>query len=153
MSERTIILANPAVQSNAIMVIRNLPTDGSMEIAIRPCRKVRSTSQNSLMWGARLRDIAQQAWVNGRQFSEDCWHEFLKGEYLPEGTEPNIAELVKDPATYKKWDWMPDGSRRLAGSTTRLTKKGMTQYMTQCEAYAAQELGVMFSADRMGEEP
>ena len=148
MSERTIILANPAVQSNAIMVVRNLPTDGTIEIAIRPRRKTRSPSQNALMWGARLRDISQQAWVQGRQFSEDCWHEFLKAEYLPEGDEPNIAELVKDPAKYHKWEWMPDGSRRLSGSTTQLTTRGMVMYMTQVEAYAAQDLGVMFSADR-----
>lgn len=148
MSERVIILANPAVQSNAIMVIRNLPTDGSVEIAIRPRRKVRSLSQNALMWGARLKEISEQAWVSGMQFSEDSWHEYLKIEYLPTGTEPDIANLVKNPDTYKKWDWLPDGKRRLCGSTTQLTAYGMTQYMTQCEAFASTELGVMFSADR-----
>lgn len=149
MSERVIPLLSDAVKSNAIMVIRNLPTDGSMELAIRPRRKVRSPSQNALMWGARLKNIATQAWVNGRQFSEDTWHEYLKEQYLPEGTEQNISELVKDAGKYLKWDFKPDGSRRLCGSTTQLTTKGMTLYMTQCEAFAAQELGVMFSADRV----
>lgn len=148
MTERVIILANPAVQSNAVLVIRNLPVDGSVEIAIRPRRKARSASQNALMWGARLRDISEQAWVQGKQFSEDAWHEYLKAEHLPEGDEPNIAELVKDPTKYHKWEWLPDGSRRLAGSTTHLTTKGMTLYMTQVEAYCAGELGVLFSADK-----
>lgn len=149
MTERVIQLRNDAVKSNAIMVIRNLPVDGSMEIAIRPLRKVRSTSQNALMWGSRLKDIATQAWVNGRQFSDDTWHEYLKEQFLPEGNELNLVELVKDADKYRKWEFKPDGGRRLCGSTTQLTTKGMTLYMTQCESYAAQELGVMFSADRV----
>lgn len=149
-TERTIILINPVVASNAIMVIRNLPTDGTMELAIRPRRKARSENQNRLMWGARLKEISEQAWVAGKQFSSETWHEYLKSQYLPEGDEPNIEELVKDADKYQKWAWMPDGSRRLAGSTTQLTTKGMTQYMTQVESYCAGELGVQFSADRMG---
>lgn len=147
MTERVIILANPAVQSNAVLVIRNLPTDSSMEIAIRPRSKARSTSQNALMWGARLKDISSQAWVQGKQYSEDAWHEYLKSKFLPFGDEPDLAELVKDTDKYHKWEWLPDGSRRLAGSTTQLTTKGMTQYMMQVEAYCATELGVQFSAD------
>lgn len=150
MSERTIILINPAVQSNCIMVIRNLPTDGSMEVAIRPRRKARSNSQNALFWAARLRDISEQAWVAGKQYSAEIWHEYFKKTSLPEGDEPNIAELVKDPSTYRKWDWLPDGSVNLVGSTTQLTTKGMTQYMTAVEAHCATELGVQFSADRVG---
>lgn len=145
--ERVIILANPAVLSNAILTLRGLPTDGSMEIAIRKARKARTAAQNRLMWGAVLRDISEQAWIEGRQFSADTWHEFLKREFLPEGDEPNIAELVKDHKTWKKWEWMPDGDRRCIGSSTKLTKRGMILYQEKIEAYAATELGVMFSAD------
>lgn len=148
MSERVIILTNPAVQSNAVMVIRNLPTDSSMEIAIRPRKKVRSNSQNSLFWAARLRDISDQAWIDGKQYSAEIWHEYFKKKHLPEGDEPNISELVKDPAKYHKWAWLPDGSISLAGSTTQLTTKGMMLYMTQVEAFCATELGVQFSSDR-----
>src|SRR3990172_2004590 len=87
MSERVIILIGPAVASNAIMVIRNLPVDGSMEIAIRPRKKLRTNQQNHLWWGYRLKEISEQVWVNGKQFSADVWHEHMKREYLPEGNE------------------------------------------------------------------
>lgn len=150
--ERVIVLANNAVLSSAIVAMRGLPTDGSMELAIRKARKVRTEPQNRRMWGAILRDIARQAWVQGRQFSEDTWHYYIKCEFLPEGDEPNITELVKDPANWQKWELMPDGDRRCIGSTTKLTKRGMVQYQERVEAYATQELGVMFSADARFEQ-
>jgi len=147
MSERVIILTSPAVASNAIMVIRNLPVDGTMEIALRPRTKLRSNRQNGLMWGARLKEISEQAWVSGKQFSADVWHEHLKREYLPEGNEPDFDKLVMKG--YIKWAWLPNGERDCIGSTTKLTTLGMTRYMEACEAFCAVELGVRFSADRM----
>lgn len=149
MSEQVIILDGQSAKESAYKRIENMPMDGSMEIAFRPRKRVRTASQNALMWGARLKDISQQAWITGKQFSEDAWHEYLKREYLPEGDELNIVLLVKNPEKYQKWEFLPDGSKRLKGSTTELTTKGMTHYMEQCEAFAAQELGVRFSADRM----
>jgi len=148
---RLIILSGEKQLRAAIITLNNLPLDGSKQIEIKDYAKVRSIPQNSRLWGAVLRDVAEQAWVGGRQFSADTWHYFLKCEYLPEGDEENLAELVKNPAEWAKWEWMPDGDRRCVGSTTKLTKKGMMIYQTAVEAYAVTELGVMFSADaRMG---
>lgn len=149
MSEQTIILTGTVQRESAHKRIDGLPLDGSMEVAFRPRKRARSPSQNALMWGARLKEISEQAWVAGKQFSADTWHEFLKREYLPEGNEEDFARLVKNPDTYRKWDWLPNGERRLAGSTTELTTLGMTRYMEQVEAYCAQELGVQFSSERL----
>ena len=148
--ERIIVLHNESVRSSAVLILRGLPVDSSMEIVIREARKVRSESQNSRMWAALMRDISEQSWVSGRQYSPDCWHIFFKNTMLPEGDETDIAEIVKNPAEWKKWEYMPDGDRRCVGSTTKLTKKGMMIYQTKVEAYAVQELGVRFSAREYG---
>ena len=147
MKEQVIVLHGSQYKLAAQSRIGGLPIDGSFEVVIRPHTQTRSQSQNSLMWGARYRDIESQAWVSGRQFSADCWHEFSKSRFLPEGDEPNIAELVRPG--YVKWEMKPDGTMRCIGSTTKLTKKGMSEYMTKFEAFFAGELGVLFSADRI----
>ena len=146
MREQVIILNGSQSKLAAQARISGMPIDGSFEIAIRPHTKARSLSQNALMWGARYRDIAEQAWVDGRRFSAEAWHEHAKQQFLPEGDESNIDELVKDG--YQKWEMLPDGSMKCIGSTTKLTKKGMSEYMLNFEAFFAGELGVLFSADR-----
>lgn len=145
MTDQIIRLVGTSQRDSLLRIVQNLPLDGSMECCIRPVRKVRSLPQNALMWAARLKDISQQAWVDGRQFSEEVWHEHLKREYLPEGDEEDLGKLVKDPEKYRKWAILPSGERDLVGSTTQLTKYGFSQYMMQVEAWAAQELGVRFT--------
>lgn len=101
-----------------------------------------SDEQRAMMW-LRLKDISEQAWFNGRQYSEKVWHEYFKELYLPEEDGP--SELCLDG--YKKWDYKPDGTRILVGSTERLTKMGKAMYTAQIEAFGASELGVRFSAN------
>ena len=66
-------------------MIRNAPVDPERpnEVVLREEKKTRKQDQNSLMWAGPLRDIAEQAWVSGRQFGPEVWHEFYKREYLP----------------------------------------------------------------------
>ena len=144
-AQRVFVFNSAAVQSNCIMLLRNLPVDGSVEIVIRKASKVRSPDQNSAMWAGPLRDIEEQAWVSGKQFKADVWHEHFKREFLPEGDEEDFDRLVK--LGYRKWDYTPKGDRVLVGSTTQLTMRGMAQYMTKLEAYAQQELGVQLSVN------
>lgn len=130
-----------------VNLIPNLPIDSEnpLEIIIREPVKVRGLDQNAMMWAGPLADIAAQAWVCGRQYSAEIWHEQFKREYLPEEDAPDLGELVKDPFVWRKWDWMPNGDRVLTGSTTQLTKKGFSQYIEQIEAFGS-SLGVQFSA-------
>ncbi len=147
MNIQTIALHNEYSRSCAMKILGNLPVDDTIEIVIQPRKQKRSNAQNALFWGARLKEISEQAWVGGKQFSSDVWHEHLKREYLPEGHEEDFERMVRKG--YVKWEFLPNGERQMVGSTTQLTTYGMTVYMTKCESYAAQELGVRFSADRM----
>lgn len=147
---RQFFLRTDTQTATLLALVPHLPLDqdNPLEVVIREKAKVRGMDQNALMWVGPLADIAAQAWVGGRQFSAEVWHEQFKREYLPEEDDPDLGELVKDPFTWRKWDWTPNGDRVLIGSTTQLTKKGFSQYLTQVEAFGA-SLGVQFGARRM----
>lgn len=113
-----------------------------IELILREEQKARKPDQNALMWVGPLADIAEQAYVNGRTYSAEVWHEQFKREYLPEEFD---EELTKDG--YQKWAITPKGDRVLIGSTTQLTVKGFALYLQQVEAFGA-SLGVMFHEHR-----
>lgn len=138
---RPFLLRDEAVRDNLIRVIQNLPLDADhpLEIVIDERRPTRKQTQNSYLWAGPLKDIAEQAWIDGKQFSAEVLHEFLKRELLPEEFDP---ELVKDD--YQKWRYDPKGNRILVGSTTDLTVKGFNLYLEQVTAFGA-ALGVNFS--------
>lgn len=123
--------------------IRGMPLGWTIHAT--PEQGERTPSQNSRMWADALRTIAEQAWVDGRQYAECVWHEYLKRAFLPEDNDPELALLVRRPAKWRKWAVMPGGERVCVGSTTGLTKAGMARYMEQVYAHAA-ENGVLFEA-------
>lgn len=128
---------------NASAMLHNLPLDGSMECILRPYKKPSSNEQRKRMFGYIVGEIASQGWLEGRQFSVEVWHEYLKAKFLPESFQEGITL-----DGYHKYLEMPDGSLKMVGSTTMLTARGHGNYITECEAWAAQELGVRFSAER-----
>jgi hypothetical protein len=142
MKKQTYRLINPAVRMNMLAYINNLPMDGSMEVVIQPYKKPRTSDQNSMAWAGTLADIAEQAWVCGKQFDKETWHYELKRQFLPEGNEQDFEKLVLKG--YRKWLETPTGERAMVGSTTKLTTLGFSRYLDQVMAYAAQELGVQF---------
>lgn len=98
-----------------------------LRIIVTAEERQRNNQQNRFYWGAVLRAIAEQAWIDGRQFDKDTWHEFLARKY---GVSD---ELV-----------LPDGeiiTRRK--STTQMSVGEFSTYLNQCQAYAAQ-IGVEF---------
>ena len=123
---RTILLRSRAQSDLAIAAIANVPLDGErpLELLIREQPKARTLDQNAAYHAGPLRDIAEQAWVGGRQYLAPVWHFHFKGLYLPEDNDPDLALLVKYPETYRKWDFTPKGERVLIGSTTQLTPRG-----------------------------
>ena len=135
---RSITLTGDQQREIARAAILNAP-DG-VEVVIRELVKVRGLDQNSRMWVGPLKDIASQAWYNGRQYSDLVWHDTYKRLYLPEEFDP---EQTKDG--YRKWDFDRDGTPVLVGSTTQLTKRGFAIYLEQIYADGAQ-MGVQFSA-------
>ena len=134
----------------AAALLGNLPVDAKapLEVVFREPVKARSLDQNALYWSGPLRDIEEQAWLTGRQFTAAVWHEYFKEQYLPDEAElqpDELAKHVKDPEKYRKWDVSPSGRRVLVGSTTELTKAGFSEYLEQVMAEGA-DLGVRFTA-------
>ncbi|WP_407280590.1 recombination protein NinB [Aromatoleum evansii] len=99
-----------------------------LRVIVTDDEKKRNSEQNKRLWKAVYEQIAAQAWVNGRQFSKDVWHEWFADKHMPK------TEFV-----------MPDGEiRSRRKSTAELTVSEFSEYMNTVEAEAATELGVIF---------
>jgi hypothetical protein len=85
----------------------------------------RTASQNRRYWGRGvLSQIAEEATLSGRKYSEEAWHEHFKRRFI------GIIEL-------------PNGEI-VGKSSAALGKKAFSEFCTEVEAYAATDLGVFF---------
>lgn len=88
-------------------------------------RRTRTDRQNRRYWGnGILKQIAEQAAVNGKLYPAEIWHEQFKRQFI------GVFEL-------------PSGEV-IGKSSTKLTTKEFCDFSDQVEAYAATELGVVF---------
>lgn len=97
-----------------------------LRVIVTEDEKKRNTEQNKRLWGYLYKTIAEQAWVDGKQFSKEVWHEHFARMF-------GVCEEMI----------LPDGeiiTRRK--STTEMSVGEFADFMTQIEVYAAQELGV-----------
>lgn len=85
----------------------------------------RSFEQNSRYW-AILTEIAEGAWVKGRQYTPEVWAEYFKRKFI------GVEEL-------------PDG-REVGLSTTKLSVAEFSDFMTRIEQHAVSALGVELAA-------
>jgi hypothetical protein len=92
-----------------------------LSVTVQEHKAKRSADQNRLYWN-RLNDIAAQAWVGGKQFSAEAWHEHFKRTLI--GSEE-----------------VPSGGS-IGISTTTLSVAEFSDYINKVEAYAATELGI-----------
>ena len=101
---------------------------GDLQITIAPKKSKRTIEQNKRLW-AIYNELAQNAWVNGRQFTADVWHEYLKGLFIGynETVLPS-GEVLKTPI-----------------STTTLNTAEMTAYQDKITAYGASNFGIEWS--------
>lgn len=85
----------------------------------------RTPAMNRRYWGRGvLSQIAEQASIDGKKFSAEAWHELFKRKFI------GVEEL-------------PNG-QVIGKSSAKLGKKRFADFCTECEAYAAIELGVFF---------
>ena len=85
----------------------------------------RTKAQNRRYWGnGVLKQIADQATVNGRLYSAETWHEQFKRQFI------GVVEL-------------PSGEV-IGKSSADLTTAEFCEFCDQVEAYAATHLGVTF---------
>lgn len=94
----------------------------------------RSLRQNRFMWGVVLREIAEQAQINGERWSAEAWHEYVKRTYLGYEFRRVVVAGRKRKSTTKT-----------LRSTTRLSVKRMSDYLDKVMAFAVTDLGVAFS--------
>lgn len=115
------------VKANArAMIERGTP----IRVIVTTEEQKRHRQQNAYMWAAVYKDIAEQVWTDGRQYSSEVWHEYFARMFLP------LVDVA-----------LPNGEviqRR--SSTTELGVKEFAEYVTKIQAYAGQELGVRFRA-------
>jgi hypothetical protein len=99
-----------------------------LRVIVTAEERKRNEVQNRFYWGAVLRDISAQAWVDGKQFDKDTWHEYFARLYG-----------VLDEVT------LPDGEIvTLRKSTTKMSVGEFSTYLNAIQAYAAGTLGVEF---------
>ena len=89
-----------------------------MELILRPAKSKRSVEQNARYW-RMLREVSAVVWVEGRQYSAEVWHEHFAREFI--GCED-----------------LPNGDKK-AISTTTLKVDEFGEYMTQIEAWCAEQ--------------
>lgn len=123
-----------------LMELQALSLEPVKIVEVKPYQKLRTSDQNRLMWKSLLGDFASQAFVDGRLFGANVWHEHLKELFLPEQAEDGITK-----EGYQKWLEMPTGKLKMVGSTTMLTTRGMSEYLEQCYSFGC-DLGVRFTA-------
>ena len=133
---RSIILLGDPQKEIACAAIHNAPT--GLEVVIREPVKVRGLDQNGLYW-LRLGEIAEQAWLGGRQYSKEVWHHYAGINLMPEKV------TTKDGEVRSKWIEVPSGDP-IVISTTQLERRCFAEYTTAVEAFGA-GLGVQFSAN------
>jgi hypothetical protein len=130
---REFTLRNGGIWSTLVAFVKaNAPAFAEkgepLRIIVTSEEKKRNAEQNRFYWGVVLRDISEQAWIEGRQFDKDTWHEFFARKF-------GVCEDVT----------LPDGEvivRRK--STTQMSVHEFSEYMNQVQAHAASALGVEF---------
>jgi hypothetical protein len=95
-----------------------------LAISVQEHKAKRSSEQNRLYW-QRLNEISESAWVGGKKFSAEAWHEFMKRHLIG-------------------YEDLPRGGM-VGLSTTTLSVAEFSEYIDRVEAYATAELGINFS--------
>ena len=95
-----------------------------LRVEIEPEGKTRSKASNARYFAGVITPIAEQVWLEGKQYSKEAWHETAARKFL------GVIDL-------------PHGER-MAISTANLSQKAFDEYVYQVEEWAQRELGVSF---------
>ena len=130
---REFVLRSPAnwqalaqlVASNAkVFADRGKP----LRVIVTEDERKRTDAANRFYWGAVLSAVAEQAWVAGKQYSKDVWHEHFARQYLP---HTEIVTPFGEVIARRK-------------STTELTVSEFSEYLQRVQSESASSLGVQF---------
>ena len=98
--------------------------DEVLEVVVREYKSNRNLEQNKRLH-AMLQEIAEQVWIDGKQFGMEIWKEHYKRMFL------GVIEL-------------PNG-QIMASPTRDLNTKECAEFMQKIEAHAVSEFCVNFS--------
>ena len=135
MIHREFLLVNDTAWKHCVNFVeanrKALEADSPIRLIVTTQEEKRRSEQNRYYWKCVIGSIADQIWVDGKQFSKDAWHELLAGMY---GAKEDIR--------------LPNGqitTKRL--STTEMSVKQFSKYIDDVIKYGASEHGVMFPAE------
>ena len=126
-------LRSPSIWTNVLAFVKAnakacLEKGEPLRVIVTSDERKRNAEQNRFYWGVALRDISEQAWIDGKQFDKDAWHEYFSRKF-------GVCEDLT----------LPDGeiiTRRK--STTQMNVGEFSTYVNQVQAWAANHLGVEF---------
>lgn len=130
---REFVLRSPANwQALAQLVAQNAKVFADcgkpLRVIVTEDEKKRTDAANRFYWGAVLSAVAEQAWVAGKQYSKDVWHEHFARQYLP---HTEIVTPFGEVIARRK-------------STTELTVSEFSEYLQRVQSESASSLGVQF---------
>lgn len=130
---REFVLTRPEIWRSLVALIAGnartyLERGKPLRVIVTEEERKRTTQANAFYWGPVLTTIAEQAWVQGRQYSKDVWHEHFACLYLP---RTEIVTPYGEIVARRK-------------STTELSVGEFSEYLQRVQAAAATELGVVF---------
>jgi len=110
----------------------------SVPVHIKVCEAEldRTLAANRFYWSTVLKQISQQACIDGQRWSVDAWHELFKRQFLG-------YEIIKFKVAGKKRTQV----KRQLKSTTKLKIKAFSVYLDKVIAFAVTDLSVQFSED------
>lgn len=134
--------AKAAIAGQIAPYCKNLWNQGIERVAVivQPEEDAKTIQQNKFYWGVVLREISEQAKIEGQRYTVDAWHELFKRQFLPRTVKRTHVAGKKRPVI-----------TTTIGSTKGLSIKKMTAYLEQVMAFAQTDLGVKFSAERWEE--
>ena len=120
------VIRSSAILERAIQFARNnweamSRTKHPLVIEFKPESQKRSVQANRYYWQV-LNQISEQAWIEGRQYSAEVWHEAAKRRFI------GCMDLP--------------GGGTMALSSADLNVQEFAEYVTKVEAWAQTELGV-----------
>ncbi|CAG2152626.1 hypothetical protein LMG19282_04237 [Cupriavidus campinensis] len=130
---REFVLKSPGIWPTVLAFIKANATACAekgtpIRLIVTADERRRTNESNRYYWGVVLRDIAEQAWVDGRQYDKDTWHEYFADLY-----------------GVKTEKQLPDGRLLLVRKSTSDYSVGeFSDYLTLVQAHAANDFGVSF---------
>jgi len=122
----TYTIRNAAILGNAIQFAQATweamsQSKHPLVIEFKPESTKRNLQQNKYYW-AVLRQIEEQAWIEGRQYSSEVWHEAAKRKFI------GVVDLP--------------GGGGMAMSSADLSTSEFAEFVTKVEVWAQMEFGV-----------